>query len=194
MSPLPASQLLFVGLCAGIGIERLFELRLSRRNAARAFARGGIEVGQGHLPAMVAMHASFLAAAPLEAILLERPFLPLLGIPALSVVASAMALRYWCVATLGERWNTRVIVVPGEAAVTSGPYRHLRHPNYLAVIAEIAALPLVHTAWITALVYSLANAALLAVRIRVEEETLSRHASYGPRLGGTPRLVPGAHP
>lgn len=192
MSPLSGSAGLFVALCAAIGLERLVELALSRRHAARAFARGGIEVGRGHLGAMVAMHATFLVAAPLEVVLLRRPLLPLLAVPSLAVVAMAMALRYWCILTLRERWNTRVIVVPGEEAVVAGPYRWLRHPNYLAVIAEIAALPLVHTAWITSVVWSALNACVLSVRIRVEEEALTRHAAYGARLGAMPRLLPGA--
>jgi methyltransferase len=91
-------------------------------------------------------------------------------------VIAAQALRYWCIATLGPRWNVRVIVVPGMALATDGPYRFLRHPNYLAVVTEMIALPLVHTAWLTAIVFSLLNAAMLAVRIRVEEAALQEVA------------------
>jgi len=91
----------------------------------------------------------------------------------LALVVASQALRWWCVATLGPRWNTRVIVVPGLPLVRSGPYRLLRHPNYVAVVVEGAALPLVHAAWMTALAFTVANAAVLAVRLRVEDAALA---------------------
>jgi methyltransferase len=96
----------------------------------------------------------------------DRPFLPWLGWPMLALVVASQALRWWCVATLGHQWNTRVIVVPGLPLVSAGPYRWLRHPNYVAVVVEVVALPLVHTAWVTALVFTLANAAVLPVEER----------------------------
>jgi methyltransferase len=102
-----------------------------------------------------------------------------------------MALRYWAISTLGDRWTTRIFVVPGEPPVVGGPYRYLRHPNYLAVIAEVAALPLVHTAWLTAGLGSLANALVLRARIRAEEAALSQASDYLEKLGGRPRFVPG---
>jgi methyltransferase len=139
---------------------------------------------------MVALHTAFLVAAPLEVALLERPFLPWLGWPMLALVAGAMALRYWAIATLGERWSTRVLVVPGAPAVDSGPYRHLRHPNYLAVVVELAALPLVHSAWATALAVSAANAWILGRRIAREEAALARHADYERLLGDRARFLP----
>jgi methyltransferase len=91
----------------------------------------------------------------------------------LALVVASQALRWWCIATLGRRWNTRVIVVPGMPPVRSGPYQFLRHPNYVAVVVEGVALPLVHAAWITAVVFTVLNAALLAVRIRVEDAALA---------------------
>lgn len=187
------SELLYLLLIAAVALERLVELVLSTRNARRALAAGGVEAeGRGAYAAMVLTHALFLVAAPLEVVLLARPFVPSLGWPMLALVLGAMSLRYWAIATLGERWNTRVIVVPGAAAVDSGPYDHLRHPNYLAVIVELAALPLVHSAWITALVFSGANALILRRRMATEEAALARHADYAARLGDRPRLVPGA--
>jgi methyltransferase len=108
----------------------------------------------------------------------------------LAVVAVAMALRYWAIATLGERWNTRVICLPETPAVTGGPYRFVRHPNYVAVTLEVAALPLVHSAWITAVVFSAASFFLLRNRIRVEEAALRTHADYDRVLGGQPRFLP----
>ncbi|HET6732675.1 isoprenylcysteine carboxylmethyltransferase family protein, partial [Mycobacterium sp.] len=96
-----------------------------------------------------------------------------LGWPMLGVVLAAQALRWWCIGTLGRQWNTRVVVVPGASRVSRGPYRVVPHPNYVAVVTEGAALPLVHSAWITALVFSVLNAALLRTRIRVENEALA---------------------
>lgn len=179
--------LVFVAILVG---QRLFELALSRRNLARLRDRGAIEYGAEHFGAMKLLHASFLIACPLEVFLLGRPFLPGLGYPMLAVVVAAQALRYWAIGSLGERWNVRIFVVPGLTAVTSGPYRWIRHPNYLAVVLEIAAVPLVHTAWITSLVFTLANAAMLRVRIRCEERALEAHARYRELFGDRGGLVP----
>lgn len=182
----------YVVLILAVAAERLVELFLSTRNARRAVDRGGVEAeSRGFYALMVLTHALFLVAAPAEVALAGRRFHAALGWPMLALVGAAMALRYWAIAALGERWNTRVLVVPGEPAVTSGPYRFLRHPNYLAVIVEMAALPLVHGAWITALAFSAANAALLARRIAHEEAALARHADYAARMGDRARFVPG---
>ena len=184
------SQLAYCALLALVAAERLFELRLSRRNAALAFARGGIELGREHFAAMRALHALFLVACAGEVIALERGFDPRLGLPMLALAIAAQALRYWAIATLGPRWNVRVIVTPGEAVVTSGPYRWLRHPNYLAVAIEGVAIPLVHGAWLTAVAFSAANALLLRRRIRVEERALAEHCQGEALLGDRPRLLP----
>jgi len=167
------SLLLFTALVIAVGVERLVELAVSKRHAAWAFSRGGEEFGRGHFPAMVALHSALLVGALAEVWILERPFLPVLGWVALVVVIASQALRWWCIATLGRQWNTRVIVVPGLPLVSRGPYRLLRHPNYVAVVCEGAALPLVHSAWVTALVFTVLNAALLARRIQVEEHALA---------------------
>ncbi|WP_336204262.1 isoprenylcysteine carboxyl methyltransferase family protein [Nonomuraea sp. LPB2021202275-12-8] len=158
-----------------VGLERLAELVVARRNAAWSMARGGVVTGQGHYPWMVALHTGLLIGAPLEVALADRPFLPWLGWPMLALVVAAQALRWWCITALGPRWNTQVIVVPGLPLVTGGPYRlrWLRHPNYVAVVVEGFALPLTHTAWVTALVFTVLNAALLVVRIRCENAALS---------------------
>jgi len=163
----------YVLLVVAVGVERLAELVVATRNARWAFAHGGVESGRGHYPVMAAMHTAFLVACIAEVAVADRPFLPWLGWPMLALVVASQALRWWCVATLGHQWNTRVIVVPGLPLVSAGPYRWLRHPNYVAVVVEVAALPLVHTAWVTALVFTLANAAVLAVRIPVEERALA---------------------
>ena len=166
------SQWLFTGLVVLVGLERLAELAVSKRHAAWAFSCGGVERGQSHYPFMVFLHTGLLVGAVAEVWLADRPFLPALGWSMFAVVVLSQALRWWCIATLGNQWNTRVIVVPGLPLVRRGPYRLLPHPNYVAVVAEGLALPLVHTAWVTALVFTVANAALLTERIRVENQAL----------------------
>ena len=160
-------------LIVAVGLERLAELVVSQRNLAWSRARGGVESGAGHYPAMVLLHTGLLAGCLLEAGLGHRPFLPALGWPMLAVVLLSQALRWWCIGTLGQQWNTRVVIVPGAGRVTGGPYRLLPHPNYVAVVVEGAALPLVHTAWLTAGLFTVLNAALLTVRIRVENRALA---------------------
>jgi methyltransferase len=104
------------------------------------------------------------------------------GWAALAIVIASQSLRWWCIATLGRQWNTRVIVVPGLPLVSRGPYRLLRHPNYVAVVLEGAALPLVHSAWATAAMFTILNAALLARRIQVEERALATVAGKAAAL------------
>ena len=167
------SQWLFTGLVLLVGLERLAELVVSKRHAAWAFSRGGVERGQGHYPFMVLLHTGLLVGAVAEVWVADRPFLPALGWSMLAVVVLSQALRWWCIATLGNQWSTRVIVVPGVSLVRRGPYRWLSHPNYVAVAIEGAALPLVHTAWVTAAAFTVLNAALLTVRIRCENRALA---------------------
>ena len=124
---------------------------------------------------MAAMHSLFLVSCVAEVLVLGRSPPGAWCWAFLGLAVLTQGLRYWAIATLGERWNTRVIVLPGAEPVTGGPYRFVKHPNYLAVIVELMALPLIHGAWLTALSFSLANAAVLAVRIRSEE------AALGPR-------------
>ena len=163
----------YVGLVLLVGLERLAELVVAKRNAAWSFAHGGVETGRSHYPVMVALHTGLLVGCIAEVVLADRPFLPWLGWPMLALTFAAQGLRWWCIATLGPRWNTRVIVVPGMPLVHRGPYRRLRHPNYVAVVVEGLALPLVHTAWVTALVFTALNLPLLAVRLRVESAALA---------------------
>jgi methyltransferase len=167
-------------LILAVGLERLAELVVSKRNAAWSMARGGVETGLSHYPFMVVLHTGLLVGCLVEVAVADRPFLPWLGWPMLVLVLASQALRWWCITTLGPRWNTRVIVVPGLPPVTSGPYRFLRHPNYVAVVVEGFALPLVHTAWITALVFTVLNIPLLAVRLRVESAALATLPAVAP--------------
>jgi methyltransferase len=171
------SRTWFSGLVALVGLERLVEMRISRRNAAWSRAQGAQEHGAGHYPTMVALHTSLLVAAVAEVWVLDRRPSRALAATSLALVATTMGLRYWVIGTLGHRWNTRVLVLPEDQLVIAGPFRYVRHPNYVAVTVEVAALPLVHSAFGTAVVFTLANAALLKVRIRVEDEALQHQRS-----------------
>jgi len=182
------STQLYIGLILLVGLERLAELVVSARNAAWSFARGGVETGRGHFPPMVALHTGLLVGCIIEVVVADRPFLPWLGWPMLVLALGSQALRWWCIATLGPRWNTRVIVVPGLPLVKRGPYRWFRHPNYVAVVVEGFALPLVHTCWLTATLFTLLNAVILRVRLRVENAALASAAPSGDaehRMSGT---------
>ncbi len=181
MSTLHAAALLFLGLVA---LERVAELFLSRRHVRRLLARGGVEVGHEHYPVMVALHAALLVSAAAEGLDASPPLTPLLTGPALGLAVGAQALRMWAISTLGDRWTTRVVVLPHAPLVKEGPYRFLRHPNYLAVVSEVAALPLAVSAWRTAIGFSLANAALLLLRLRVEERALAGAAGSSREVEG----------
>ena len=168
----------FTGLVLLIGLQRISELILSRRNLSWCRQHGGVEYGSGHYPFMVVLHIGLLAGALLEAHLGHREIHPWLAGPMLTLVIASQALRWWSIRSLGPRWNTRVIVVPGLPLVEGGPYRWCRHPNYVAVVVEGFALPLVGSAWITATVFTALNIPLLAVRIRAEERALGLMSKY----------------
>ena len=179
----------YLGFLVFLGLERLGELWLSRRHATALFARGAIEIGQRHYRFMTIFHSAFLGACAGEVVGLQRPFPGGWGWAALAVALSAQALRYWAIAALGERWNVRILVLPEAPPVVRGPYRWVRHPNYVAVILEMIAVPLIHGAWATAVLFTLGNAALLLIRIRTEEQALG--AAYGRAFAETPRFLPG---
>lgn len=175
---------LYFGVLALVGLERLFELRLSSRHATWSFARGGIESGRGHYWPMVLLHTGLLVMAPLESAFLVRGDF---GIPQAMMaggLAGAQALRYWAIWTLGAHWNVRVIVVPTSRAIVAGPYRYISHPNYVAVILEGLCLPLLGGAWRTALLFFVLNAWFLRVRIRCEQDALQGHYANYAQVGG----------
>lgn len=163
-----------------VAAQRLAELILARRNAARLVAEGAVEFGAGHYPVMVGLHAGWLLT--LAWLGHNRPVAPVW----LAVFVLLQAGRVWVIASLGRRWTTRVLVLPGAPLVTGGPYRWLRHPNYLVVVLEIAVVPLTLGLPVVALVFSAANATLLAVRIRVENQALAWAAAQGPGAGAIP--------
>lgn len=166
-------MLWYVLLIVAVAVERLTELVVSKRNWAWSRDHGGTEFGAAHYPAMVVLHVGLLVGCVLEPVLAHRSFLPVLGWPMVAVVLAAQVLRWWCITTLGRQWNTRVIVVPGAERITGGPYRFVPHPNYVAVVVEGVALPLVYASWVTALVFTVLNAALLRTRVRVENAALA---------------------
>ncbi|MAY80101.1 MAG: hypothetical protein CL930_04865 [Deltaproteobacteria bacterium] len=159
----------FIGLTA---IERIVELVVGKRNTAWSLAQGGVEHGQGHWPWMVTLHTAFLFACVGEVLWFSPDFMPVIGTSMLVLAVGCQGLRWWCIQTLGRRWNPRVIVIPGLAAVRSGPYRFFSHPNYVAVALEGIALPMIHGAWRTALGFTILNTILLTVRIRCENKAL----------------------
>ena len=163
----------YTALVLAVGLERLAELAVAQRNLAWARSHGGRETGASHYPFMVVLHTGLLAGCLAEVWAADRPFVPALGWVMVVLAVGAQVLRWWCIRTLGHQWNTRVVVVPGLPLVSGGPYRLFRHPNYVAVVVEGFALPRVHSAWITALTFTVLNAALLTVRIRTENRALA---------------------
>lgn len=171
------SEIWYTVLIGLVALERLAELVVAKRNLAWSVARGGRESGFSHYPFMVVLHTGLLAGCLVEVWWRDGDFPSALGWPMLVLVVAAQALRWWCISTLGHQWNTRIVVVPGLSRVTGGPYRLFAHPNYVAVVAEGVALPLVHGAWLTAAIFTVLNAGLLTVRIRAENAALqSMHA------------------
>ena len=169
------TRLLFLGFVAALGLQRLFELRLSRNNERQIYQRGGREHAPETYRWIVSLHAAWFAAMLLEVFAGRRKFHPRLAWPAFGVFAVGQALRLTAIRTLGWRWSTRVMTVPGEAPVQHGIYRYLRHPNYIGVELEILAAPLVHSAYLTSAVFGVANALLLRDRIRREEQALDAY-------------------
>ena len=165
---------LVAGVCL-VALQRLLELGYSRRNERRLRARGAVERGSGHYPLMVSLHALWLASTLVEG-LLRGPEIPAWWPVPLVAFVLVQPLRYWAIVALGMNWTTRVLVVPGGKVVRSGPYRYITHPNYVVVAVEILTFPLIFGAWITAIVFSILNAALLFVRIRTENRALQELA------------------
>ena len=184
------SVLAFSALLGVVGLLRLVELAISKRNQRRLEAKGAKKMSEPHFRWMVVLHGGFLIAAALEVQLLNRPFLPGLALPMGIVFALATALRWWVIATLGENWNVQVMAATPLRVVTDGPFRWIRHPNYLAVFVEMVALPLIYSAWLTALIGGLANVWILRRRLATEEEVLMGDAAYRETMGLKPRFLP----
>jgi methyltransferase len=184
------SQTAYVALLAAVGLGRLVEVRLSARNQHRLAAQGAARVPESHFQWMVLLHAGVLISAALEVLLLRRPLIPALALPMGVFFLLANALRWWVIASLAEHWNVQVMDSTQQGIVTRGPYRWIRHPNYVAVLAELIALPLIHTAWLTAVWASACNLAILHRRLQVEERVLLANPTYRATMATKPRFVP----
>lgn len=191
MSALGDSRAAFIGLLALVGVVRLLEMRLSRRHQRALAGRGVRREPEPAFAAMVALHVGVLAGAAVEVLALERPLLPALAAPALALALLASALRWWVIRTMGQHWNVQVMASSRAlGVVTGGPYRFIRHPNYVAVFVELAALPLVHGAYLAAVAGALLHLPILARRIALEERVLAADPAYCAAMGGKPRFIP----
>jgi len=181
---------LYLALLGAVGASRLIELRRSRRNQRRLAARGAPKAGGAGLRWMVVLHSGILAGAALEVVLLRRPLMPALALAAGGIFVFAVAIRWWVIRTLGEFWNVEVMASTGIGVVTSGPYRWIRHPNYVAVWLELMSLQLIHSAWLTATAGTLAHVFVLRKRIAMEEAVLLADPVYRSTMANKPRFVP----
>lgn len=184
------TRIAFLALIAVVAILRLVELRISRRNQRRLIARGARPAPDASFRWMVLLHVGVLAGAAAEVWFLRRPFVPALAIAMGTLFLAANALRWWVIRTLGGRWSVEVINAGAMAPVTDGPYRYIRHPNYLAVLVEMFSLPMIHTAWLTAGLGTAAHLLVLRSRVRTEDAVLLANPEYRARMGGKPRFLP----
>jgi methyltransferase len=181
----------FFTLLALVGTLRIVELLLSRRHQKVLLTHGARQVPDPHFHWMVVVHIAVLGGAALEVALLRRPFLPPLVVPMCGLFLLANVVRWWVILTLKECWTVRVMDCAPIGVVTRGPFRFVRHPNYAAVFLELATLPMIHTAWLTALGGSVAHAWVLARRLAVEEPALMANSTYREKMAHKPRFLPG---
>src|SRR6202158_3751134 len=181
----------YLALLALVGVGRLVERRISRRNQRRLEKQGVRKIVEPHFRWMVFTHAGVLAGAAAEVLLLHWPLIPSLAIAMTALLAFANVLRWWVIRTLAGHWNVEVMASSRVGVVAAGPYRWVRHPNYVAVVIELFALPMIHTAWITALAGTLADLESVRRRLRVEEGVLMADPAYRSAMGAKPRFLPG---
>jgi methyltransferase len=185
------SVIAYLGLLVAVAALRLLELRISKQHQKEMLGRGAARVEEPRFRWMVVLHTAVLIGSAVEVVFLHRPFLPLLGTIMLIVFLAANVVRWWVIRTLGEHWNVQVVDSTRLGVVTSGPFRFVRHPNYAAVFAEMIALPLIHTAWITAIVGTVAHVIVLKMRLSTEERVLFANPDYRAAMSGKPRFLPG---
>ena len=185
------SVIAFLALLVAVAALRLVELRISKQHQREMLGRGAAKVDEPRFRWMVALHTLVLIGAALEVVFLHRPFIPVLAAVMFVIFLAANAVRWWVIRTLGEHWNVQVVDSTRLGVVTSGPFRFVRHPNYAAVFAEMIALPLIHTAWITALVGTVAHIVVLSQRLSTEERVLFANPDYRAAMSGKPRFLPG---
>ena len=180
----------FIALLVLVGIERLVEVGISSRNQRKMKEQGARKIPEPHYPWLVLFHAAVLVSAGLEVLLLRRPLIPALAVSMLIIFIVSNVLRWWVIRLLGGFWNVQIMDSSHIGFVTTGPYRWIRHPNYLGVILELFSLPMIHTAWITAIIGTLGYGEILRRRIRMEEGALMANPAYRSAMGGKPRLLP----
>ncbi|MES1157731.1 MAG: isoprenylcysteine carboxylmethyltransferase family protein [Haliangium ochraceum] len=180
----------YLALLAAVGGGRLFEMRLSRRHQRALAARGFSREREPAFAAMVALHTAILVGAAVEVMLAPRPLSPVLTTAALVAFVLANLLRWWVIRTMAGHWNVQVVNALPLGVVTGGPFRFVRHPNYVAVFVELLALPLVHAAYVTALLGAAAHVVVLGRRIAFEESFLLRDVGYRAAMGPKPRFLP----
>lgn len=180
----------YISLLVLVGIERLGELAISRRNQRQLEIQGSHKIPEPHFRYMVLLHAGVLVAAGVEVLFLHPPLIPALAIPMAVLFVLSNALRWWVIRTLAGHWNVEVMDSSRVGVVSSGPYRWVRHPNYVGVVAEVFSLPMIHTAWITAIAGTLGYLEILRRRLAVEDGVLLANPSYRLAMGGKPRFFP----
>lgn len=185
-----AGLIVYLALLLAVGAGRLLEMRLSRRHQRTLAQRGFRRESEPGFPIMVAVHTAVLFGAALEVLLAPRPVPAALAICAATAFLLANVLRWWVIHTMAEHWNVQVVNALSMGVVTSGPFRWVRHPNYVAVFIELLALPLLHAAYVTAALGAIAHAAILARRIAFEERLLFADATYRATMGWKPRFIP----
>jgi methyltransferase len=185
------SVIAFLGLLVAVALLRIVELQISRRHQQEMIARGAAKVEEPRFRWMVLLHTAVLIGAAIEVVLLRRPFIPLLAATMFVIFLAANVVRWWVIRTLGNHWNVQVMDSTSLGVISTGPFRYVRHPNYAAVFSEMLALPLIHTAWITALVGSLAHIAVLSMRLSTEERVLLANPEYQATMASKPRFIPG---
>jgi methyltransferase len=181
----------FLALLLAVGLLRIFELGVSSRHQQQMIAGGATKVKEPQFRWIVFVHTAVLIGAALEVILLRRPFIPILGAVMLTLFLTANGVRLWVVRTMGKHWNVQVMNSMDLGVVTGGPFRFVRHPNYAAVFVEMFSLPLIHTAWITALVGCIGYALAISQRLVLEESVLFANPAYRTAMAGKPRFLPG---
>jgi len=181
---------IYLLLLAAVGMSRLIELRLSRTNQRALAARGIAMATEPHFHWMVLLHAGVLTGSALEVALAKRPWVPVLAIPMALILVGANLLRWWVIRTMAGHWNVRVMDSVRLGVVSEGPFRWIRHPNYVAVFLELEAIPLLHSAWVTALVGGFLLLWVLGRRLAVEEPILLADPAYRTAMAWKPRFVP----
>ena len=180
----------YLWLLVLVAIGRLAELWISRRNQRQLQKQGVRKIPEPHFRWMVLLHGSIIVCAGTEVLFLHRPLIPTLAIPMLTLFVLSNLLRWWVIGTLAGHWNVEVMESSPLGVVTSGPYRWVRHPNYVGVVLEVFSLPMIHTAWITAIAGTAGYLEILRRRLKTEDGVLLSSPAYRQAMGGKPRFFP----